>query len=99
MNNPQNLDVLDPFRTLAPNALGMTRSEELAVLTELAQREDLIEGVLRGEASLDDLFDCLSDHQIDPDYWLDTVCQNVQTVIDEGIVFSQNERGLFLPNY
>lgn len=99
MNNPQNLDVLDPFRTVAPNAPGMTRSEELAVLAELAQREDLIEDVLRGEASLDDLLDCLSDHRIDPDYWLNQVCANVQTVIDEGIVFSQNERGLFLPDH
>lgn len=98
MTTPQNFDVLDPFRTLAPSAPGMTRSEELAALTELAQREDLIEDVLRGEGSLDDLLDCLSDHQIDPDYWLKQVCQNIDTVIDSGIVFRQNERGLFLPN-
>lgn len=99
MKPHQQFDVLDPFRTVAPNAPGMSRSEELAVLTELAQREDLIEDVLRGEGSLDDLLDCLSDHQIDPDYWLNQVSRNVQTCIDEGIVFTQNERGLFLPNH
>jgi hypothetical protein len=96
MTSPQ-FDVLDPFRTLAPAVSGLSHSEELGILTELAQREDLIEDVLRGEGSLDDLLDCLSDHKIDPDYWLNQVNQNIQTVIDEGIVFSQNERGLFLP--
>lgn len=98
MPTPQNLDVLDPFRTLAPTAPGMTRSEELAVLTDLAQREAMIEDVLRGEGDFDDLLDCLSDQKIDPDYWLNQVLANVETVIDSGIVFSQNERGLFLPH-
>ncbi|MEM6433073.1 MAG: hypothetical protein AAF773_04325 [Cyanobacteria bacterium P01_D01_bin.115] len=97
MTNPQNLDVLDPFRTLAPECPDFDRSDEKRALTELAIREEMIEDVLRGEGSLDDLLDCLSDHQIDPDYWLDQVCQNIETVIDAGIVFAQNERGLFLP--
>lgn len=99
MTNPQNLDVLDPFRTLAPENPEFNRADELRALKELAEREDLIEEVLRGERSLDDLLDCLSDQNIDPDYWLNQVCRNVETVIDEGITFSQNERGLFLPNH
>lgn len=98
MTTPQNFDVLDPFRTLAPVNPDFDRSDEVMALSALAQREDLIEDVLRGEGDLNDLLDCLSDHRIDPDYWVDQVCSNMETVIDAGIVFTQNERGLFLPN-
>lgn len=92
-----DLDVLDPFRTLAPEHPDFNRSDELRALTELAQREAVIEAYLRGEVSDGAVWDTLSDHQIDPDYWLSQVCTNIETVIDQGIVFAQNERGLFLP--
>lgn len=97
MNNPLEIDVLDPFRTLAHENPDFARSDEIRALSELAQREALIEAYLRGEGSLDDILDCLSDHAIDPDIWVDQVVANVETVLDGGIYFTQNERGLFLP--
>lgn len=99
MPTPQNLDVLDPFRTLAPAHPDFNQADELRALSELAMREQMIEDVLTGEGDFDDLLDCLSDQKLDPDYWLDQVCANIETVIDSGIVFTQNERGLFLPTH
>lgn len=89
----RNLDVLDPFRTVLPH----DADDDMGAIVALAQREALIESTLRGESSLDDTLDCLSDQGIDPDRWLAAVVENVDYVISEGIQFASNERGLFLP--
>lgn len=98
MPSPLEIDFLDPFRTLAPENPEFSRADEALALRQLALREQLIEDYLSGVGLLDDVLDCISDHQIDPDHWIDQACRNIEVVIDSGIRFVRDERGLFLPS-
>ena len=91
------LSPLDPFRTVAREHPDFNRADERAELLGNQIREDLIEQLLDGRGHLDTALDCLAEHGIDPDAWIDQTLANIEYVIDAGIRFEPTETGLFLP--
>lgn len=92
------LDVYAPFQTWLTEEPDFNRSDELAALAQLAERERLIEALLSGAGDIEETLETLHDQGIDPDVWVDACCENIQTVIDNGITFISNDKGLFLPS-
>lgn len=91
------LSPLDPFRTVAREHPDFNRDDEAAELEDNLLREELIERLLDGRGHLDTTLDCLAEHGINPDAWIDQTLANIDYVIDAGIRFEPTETGLFLP--
>ena len=91
------LSPLDPFRTVARQHRDFGRSDEAAEVASNLLREELIEQLIHGTGHLDTALDCLAEHGIDPDAWIDQTIANIDYVIDAGIRFEPTETGLFLP--
>lgn len=73
------------------------RSDEKSSLNALVQREQLIEGLVKGTEAIDTTLDCLAEQGINPDDWIDATLQNIDYVLDNGVRFFSNDKGLFLP--
>lgn len=93
------LDIYAPFMTFLKDDPDFNRADSRAALNELIQRETLIEGLIKGANDIDETFDCLAEQGIDPDDWLDATCQNIEFIIDSGIHFSSNDKGILLPAF
>lgn len=91
------LSPLDPFLTVTREHRDFNRSDEAAELRRNLLRDELIEQLLDGRGHLDTTLDCLAEHGIDPDAWIDQTLANIDYVIDAGIRFEPTETGLFLP--
>jgi hypothetical protein len=91
------LSPLDPFRTVARQHRDFNRADDAAEVAANLLREELIEQLLNGRGHLDTALDCLAEHGIDPDAWIDQTLANIDYVIDAGIRFEPTETGLFLP--
>nr|ADN13315.1 hypothetical protein Cyan7822_1314 [Gloeothece verrucosa PCC 7822] len=54
--------------------------EFLADADDRIERQKLLEKALRGEASIEDLADCLNDQGFNPDDWLDNATRNLEVL-------------------
>lgn len=91
------LSPLDPFLTVPREHSDFNRADEAAELQANLLRAELIEQLLDGRGHLDTTLDCLAEHGIDPDAWINQTLANIEYVIDAGIRFEPTETGLFLP--
>lgn len=93
-----SLDIYDPFMTVFRDLdrRGDERNPEEEA-RELLTRETLIEELITGQGHLDTALDCLAEQGIDPDAWLEQTVANMEWVIDNGIRFTSNDHGIFLP--
>ncbi|MBD2259912.1 hypothetical protein [Pseudanabaena sp. FACHB-2040] len=90
-------DTYDLFRTFCSEDPDFNRADERADLAQLIERETKIEGFLNGQTRLSEVLDCLSDQGIEPDDWVDTTVNNIEFIIDSGIHFASNDKGIYLP--
>lgn len=94
-----SLDFLDPFVTVARDDLDMNQADERREAILLGDRQQVIQDWLSGETQEDHVLEALIDQGISPDEYIRLVNDNIDYVIDQGIVFSSNESGILLPRY
>ncbi len=93
------LDFLDPFTTVAREDLDMNQADERREAILLADRQQVIQDFLNGKTEEDHVLETLLAQGISPDDYLHLVNDNIDYVIDQGIVFSSNESGILLPRH
>jgi hypothetical protein len=71
---------LAPFCTWFTPEAGMSQSEIQKEISQLYQRQKLIDAVARGEASASDLCELLAEHMIDVDQYVEDVVENVEMI-------------------
>lgn len=91
------IDAFDPFRPWFNSHPDMDRSDERRAVEEMMVREELTQQFLAGQTDIETLWDCLAQQGIDPLEWTEATVNQVERVIDQGIVFESDESGLFLP--
>jgi hypothetical protein len=94
-----SLDFLDPFITVAREDLDMSQADERREAILLADRQQVLQDWLSGETPEEHVLETLLDQGISPDEYLRLVNDNIDYVIDQGIVFSSNESGILLPRH
>lgn len=94
-----SLDFLDPFTTVAREDLDMSQSDERREAILLGDRQQVIQDWLTGETDEEHVLETLLDQGISPDEYLRLVNDNIDYVVDQGIVFSSNESGILLPRH
>lgn len=93
------LDALDPFLTFARSDADMAASDEQSEARALAERQGVIQDWLSGETEEEHVLETLLDQGINPDHYIEVVADNIDYVIDQGIVFTSNENGILLPRH
>lgn len=93
------LDALDPFLTFARSDVDMSASDERTEAQALAERQGIIQSWLSGDTAEDHVLETLLDQGINPDHYVETVIDNIDYVVDQGIVFTSNENGILLPRH
>lgn len=63
----------------------------------LYQRQGFIEDMLEGKRQPDEVLDLLQEQGVDAAAYADQVHQQVEAIIDGGIVYMSNDAGLLLP--
>lgn len=91
------IDAFDPFRPWFTAHPDMDHHDQRQAVEEMMIREELTQKFLAGQTDLDTLWDCLAQHEIDPMEWTEATVNQVERIIDQGIVFQSDESGLFLP--
>ena len=92
------MHLLAPFETWAVDHPDFSPIDDRAEAQRQLQRDDAIEGFLRGEVPMDELLDMAQEHMgIGADAYIDMVEDNVNYVIDQGIRFDPTDSGLLLP--
>lgn len=94
-----SLDFLDPFVTVAREDLDMNQADERREAILLADRQQVIQDWLSGKTHEEHVLETLLDQGISPDEYMRLVNENIDYVIDQGIVFSSNESGILLPRH
>lgn len=93
-------DVYDPFMTvlrdLDPRGDTLDPRDEIQAL---ATREQLISDLISGDGYADSALDCLAEQGINPHAWIEATVANIEWVMDQGIRFTSNDHGLFLPEH
>lgn len=93
----QGIDVFDPFITVFGEHPDYDASDERREAEQLLQRQGAIEAVLKGEEHEDVLLDMLQEQGVSADRYLAAVEENIQYVIDNGLIFTSNDAGILLP--
>lgn len=91
------MDVLDPFLTfyrVHPDHNKQDARNESAALFE---RQGFIEDMLEGKRQPDEVLDLLEEQGVDAAAYADEVHNQVEAIIDSGIVYLSNDAGLLLP--
>lgn len=91
------MDDLLPFQTYDRSDLSWTRDQQRQELIAHQQREDLLYEVMTEQRNLEDFLDCLASQGISPDQWLTVTADNLNYVMDSGIVYTPHSSGLLLP--
>ncbi|MEM9448379.1 MAG: hypothetical protein AAGA75_07580 [Cyanobacteria bacterium P01_E01_bin.6] len=92
------MDLIDPFMTFSEVHPDFDDNDSLRSSRELLERQDAIDRWLRGETSEEEVLDTLSSQGLNPDTYVDNVVNEVQYIIDNGIVYASNDSGLLLPS-
>lgn len=91
------IDAYDPFRQWFQGHPDMDHADERRAVEELMVRDELTQQFLQGQTDLETLWDALAQHNIDPLQWTEDTVNQVERILDGGIVFQSDESGLFLP--
>ncbi|MEM6353590.1 MAG: hypothetical protein AAF766_22800 [Cyanobacteria bacterium P01_D01_bin.14] len=78
-----------------PDYSGQDARKETQLLYE---RQGAIEDLLEGKVQADEVLDRLDQQGIDAAAYADRVCEQVEAIIDGGIVYLTNDAGLLLPS-
>lgn len=93
------LDAIDPFITFARQDETMSSSDERRESILLSRRQGVIQDWLSGETEEEHVLETLLDQGINPDEYIRAAVENIEYVIDQGIVFASNENGILLPRH
>ena len=93
----KSIDMMDPFLTFSRDDPDFNESDSLQESRALAERQGVIQDYLQGKTEADHVLDTLNDQGISPDEFVEVVKDNVQYVIDGGVVFESNDAGILLP--
>jgi len=90
-------DLIDPFLTFYGHDPDHGASDGRRETEALFTRQGLIEGWLEGSEDAEAVLDCLEEQGLGASAYVAAVTANVQHVIDQGIVYVENESGILLP--
>ena len=92
------VDILDPFMTWYREHPDYDARDARTEAQRLYERQGAIEDLLEGNVQVDEVLDRLDQQGIDAAAYADTVCQQIEAIIDNGIVYLSNDAGLLLPS-
>jgi alkaline phosphatase len=84
-------DILDPLNTLLIVTADHDEADVMAEIDALFQRQTLVDRIMAGEASHEDLLDCLSTQQLNPDEYIEAVTGAIEDVLSGRIVIENPE--------
>lgn len=94
---PNSVDLIDPFLTFYRAHPDHNDQDARAETQLLFERQGAIEDFIEGKAQADEVLDRLEEQGIDAAAYVDSVCEQVEAIIDGGIIYVTNESGLLIP--
>lgn len=91
------MDLIDPFLTFYRDHPDHDDQDGRNETQLLFERQGAIEDLIEGKAQPDEVLDRLEEQGIDAAAYVDDVCQQIEAIIDNGIIYVTNESGLLLP--
>jgi len=91
------MDIRDPFLTFLETDADYSQADEIAAVKRLFLREQLMDAFLSGKEHADTVLDCLEEHGIDAEAFVQEVEAGVDIITSGSDPYVQNESGLFLP--
>ncbi|WP_163695795.1 hypothetical protein [Adonisia turfae] len=92
------MDILDPLMTWYREHPDYDAQDARNEAQLLYERQGAIEDLLEGKVKADDVLDRLDQQGINAAAYADTVCAQIEVIIDNGIAYTSNEAGLLLPS-
>lgn len=90
-------DFCDPFLTFLETDPDANASDDRHFVERLAARQDAIERWLMGLTESEEVLDTLHDQGANPDAYVDSVCTEINFLIDSVRRWRTDESGLLLP--
>lgn len=90
-------ELIDPFLTFYGHHPDHGASDGRRETEALLTRQGLIEDWIEGTESAETVLDALEEQGVGASAYVAAVTSNVQHVIDQGVVYVENESGILLP--
>lgn len=90
------MDLIDPFLTFLEQDPDFGPSDDRRAVEQLFLRQKLIEDFLSGREHPDTVLDCLEEHGIDAEAFVQEVEAGVARIVSGCDPYVENESGLFL---